>query len=1279
MRDRFNIILQRGQPGSPLTIGKKHHSQYAIQEFQSYGFYTSITYAKWDLDSQATNDMERLYLEKCGESELQKAGECFSLAGCYELAADVYAKGNFFSECLKKEEKKVDKIEQEFLENCALHHHEHKDNRSMMKFVKAFQSIYLMRNFLKSLNCLGELLLLEEELGNFLEAANIAKLRGEILHEADLLGKAGNFREASMLFLIYVLYNSLWIPGSIGWPLKQFTQKLEILAKAKSFAKNELDSFYSFVCTEADILSNEQSDLSITNKYLNASQRHNSVGGEIISARKILDAHLQSNSSKYVWMDYFVFDLTNHSEQMISRNQISVETLVYFWTFWKDKIVNIFKYLKCVDTQDVNEYRRYGDFCLNYLGVRKQFHNLNAIYVLLNSDAYWVQELDSRLLRQNGNLVYIDVRHFVSTARSYWCSELLCVGMKVLDNLETLYKLSFKNPNSMFCQSRCLTYIYEIGGNHWQRNMFSLRGTEVSRNLLKQVIIENISLKGLMGFYGNTPWMTFIQILCGNMGSEFPQGTLPDNISESPRELSILLNFHKALKDTYNANWKEIDYVSPGCFLYLIERLLILASYFKGYFITSKSSFAEWFIYQEHHKVKAGAVEVEATNPCSEVLSSVSYDQDGCKFAPSNFALVADQEDLNNMNGSKLQVWEIFEGLNSLKHGKNPRISLSNAQIIKVDVEKSIHLVTTVMNEHLENAIVEENLLEEVASMLDELKQILLHWIEPELGNNMSTIGELSQRLLSRRPNVEPILSQLFLQPGTNLVVETSDGLSIEQCDVKDSNSKAKENSRAVEVEATNPCSEVLSSVSYDQDGCKFAPSNFALVADQEDLNNMNGSKLQVWEIFEALNSLKHGKNPRISLSNAQIIKVDVEKSIHLVTTVMNEHLENAIVEENLLEEVASMLDELKQISAALDVSEPELGNNMSTIGELSQRLLSRRPNVEPILSQLFLQPGTNLVVETSDGLSIEQCDVKDSNSKAKENSSAVEVEATNPCSEVLSSVSYDQDGCKFAPSNFALVADQEDLNNMNGSKLQVWEIFEALNSLKHGKNPRISLSNAQIIKVDVEKSIHLVTTVMNEHLENAIVEENLLEEVASMLDELKQISAALDVSEPELGNNMSTIGELSQRLLSRRPNVEPILSQLFLQPGTNLVVESSDGLSIEQCDVKDSNSKAKENSSAVEVETVNPCSEVLSSVSYDQDGCVRVPHDGVRCHRASVVLRAAVPLPIYVRHALRVAVGRWLVAARAARLHLLQLFGPVVMGSRLLVADRGGGPVVSR
>ena len=62
----------------------------------------------------------------------------------------------------------------------------------------------------------------------------------------------------------------------------------------------------------------------------------------------------------------------------------------------------------------------------------------------------------------------------------------------------------------------------------------------------------------------------------------------------------------------------------------------------------------------------------------------------------------------------------------------------------------------------------------------------------------------------------------------------------------------------------------------------------------------------------------------------------------------------------------------------------------MSTIQELCKRLLSRRPNLEPILSKQLLQLGTNLVVETSGSISNEQqCDVKDSDSKAKENSSA--------------------------------------------------------------------------------------------------------------------------------------------------------------------------------------------------------------------------------------------------------------------------------------------------
>jgi hypothetical protein len=50
----------------------------------------------------------------------------------------------------------------------------------------------------------------------------------------------------------------------------------------------------------------------------------------------------------------------------------------------------------------------------------------------------------------------------------------------------------------------------------------------------------------------------------------------------------------------------------------------------------------------------------------------------------------------------------------------------------------------------------------------------------------MSTIGELSKRLLSRRPKVEPIFNQRFLQHGTNILVETSEtnGTSVHQSDV---------------------------------------------------------------------------------------------------------------------------------------------------------------------------------------------------------------------------------------------------------------------------------------------------------------------------------------------------------------------------------------------------------------------------------------------------------------------------------------------------------------
>ncbi|KAF3956022.1 hypothetical protein CMV_018821 [Castanea mollissima] len=1023
-----------------------------------------------------------------------------------------------------KRGKEIDKIEHEFLESAACHHHKLKDSRSMMQFVKAFQSIDLMRTFLKSLDCLGELLLLEEESGNFLEAASIAKRRGEILHEADLLGKAGNVKEASMLLLFYVLYNSLWTAGSKGWPLKQFTQKQELLAKAKSFAKND-SNFYSFICTEADNLSNEQGDLSITKEYLNASQRHNSVGGEIISARKILDAHLQSNSAK-------------------------------FWT-----------------------------------------------------------------------------------------------------NLEALYNFSMKNSLSLFCQSRSLTYIYEVAKflleseyrnrSHynnktlqrfvelstksffgyifpldWRKslaeNMFSLRESEVSRNLLEQVIVENISLKGKLtygqigrvvvitlglgkinndlymeilkrfdGTYGNPPWKTFIQVLRGNMGPEFPQGTLTDNNCESPRELCILLKLQEALMDTYNANWREVDYISPGCFLYLIERLLILASYFQGYFIASKSSFAEWFIYQDAD-----------TNP--------------------NSTLVAQMRPFHVIFEFIVNVVQqlLYDKNNTMDWIRRSNINVKDYYPLLV-----LRLVSIICLVHLNSGEFLEFLLELLCRsyITEQLPREFYDFIQRKRKHiNVNVLAEAFKKI--HNPLVIVSLGgkcSRFLCPDAIFV-----DMTVKQCredmlkvlfpeTVKPSQGQTE----TFEVEATNSGNEVLSSGTYDQDSrnCKSAPSNFALVADQGDLNNINGSKLKK-QCREDMLKVLFPDTVKPSQGQTETFEVEATNSGNEVLSsgtydqdsrncksapsnfalVADQgdlnNINGSKLKKQCREDMLKVLfpDTVKPSQGQTETFEVEAtnsGNEVLSSGTYDQD--SRNCKSAPSNFALVADQGD---LNNINGSKLKkQCredmlkvlfpeTVKPSQGQTE----TFEVEATNSGNEVLSSGTYDQDSrnCKSAPSNFALVADQGDLNNINGSRLRVnyfWEIFEALKSLEHGKDPRSFLLNVQMMKVNVEKSIHLVSTVMHERLQNAINEE-----VDSMVDELKQLSAALDVSEPELGNNMSTIQELCKRLLSRRPNLEPILSKQFLQLGTNLVVETSGSISNEQqCDVKDSDSKAKEESSA--------------------------------------------------------------------------------------------------
>ena len=576
-------------------------------------------------------------MEKCGDPK---------------SAAEAYAKGNYFSECLAvcikgrlfymglqviqqwkqnskgaiKESGEIHRIEQNLLEGCARHCHELKDLTGMMKYVRAFHSFESIRTFLRDLCCLDELLLIEKEKENFVEAANIAKCIGDISLEVEMLVEAGCLEDSSKAILQYVLVNSLWQPGSEGWPLKQFIRKKELVNKAKVNAERVSKQFYGFICTEVDILSHKQSTLFELNEYFRSSQNNGSVRGEILSARKIIDAHLHliSTLEDRGKSDLYTY-LTTHSEERISSNQFSIETLVHFWkfwNFWKDEIVNILEYLGGA----IKKYVDYKEFCLNYLGVLKQPNKRTPLYLVLYPEADWVRKTDDRFLHRNGKLVFIDASQFVSAARSYWCAELLSVGIKILEILENLYQFCTRNSFPVFCQSIPLIYIFDVtnflmktGSLHcwhphaetlqmfleksserffgyiypldWRKSstedMVSLRENKLAGNLLREVFLKNISLKGnltygqigravmiMLGsckltdefaesFNKDSPWKDFIKRLCVTKRSELSS----KSSAAAQEELSLILKLREALEDTYNANWRKgIDFVSPVCF-----------------------------------------------------------------------------------------------------------------------------------------------------------------------------------------------------------------------------------------------------------------------------------------------------------------------------------------------------------------------------------------------------------------------------------------------------------------------------------------------------------------------------------------------------------------------------------------------------------------------------------------------------------------------------------------------------------------------------------------
>ncbi|XP_026449123.1 TPR and ankyrin repeat-containing protein 1-like [Papaver somniferum] len=265
--------------GSSSELARVHLTE-AAEIFETIGKFEIA--AKCFIQLKEYERAGLLYLKNSEEPRLEDAADCFSLAGCWSIAAEVYCRANCLLKCLTActkgnlleagllfiekwkadgifdgdtaESQGMKELKQEFLEKCAFLHYQVKDTNSMMKFVRSFNSLNLMRTFLVTHSYLDELVDLEVEFGNCMEAASSAKLRGDLLLGSEILEKGGCYEEASRIILLYVIVNSLWITGSKGWPLKKFSNKEELLTKSKLMAKTSNDNFYELICLVASSL-----------------------------------------------------------------------------------------------------------------------------------------------------------------------------------------------------------------------------------------------------------------------------------------------------------------------------------------------------------------------------------------------------------------------------------------------------------------------------------------------------------------------------------------------------------------------------------------------------------------------------------------------------------------------------------------------------------------------------------------------------------------------------------------------------------------------------------------------------------------------------------------------------------------------------------------------------------------------------------------------------------------------------------------------------------------
>ncbi|PIA31055.1 hypothetical protein AQUCO_05300110v1 [Aquilegia coerulea] len=1027
---------KRKDPKTMMTFVREFHSMKSIRKFlrsrnyldylmsleEEFGNFieaSNIAGEKGDLPSQAD------LLAKGGR--LKDAGDIFSSAACWSRAAEMYARGNYVSKCLsaciegelfdmgldfiKKwkgneyesvdmttESKDLQEVEQEFLKRCALHYHERQNSEFMMKFVRQLQSMDSMRSFLRSVNCLDELLLLEEMAGNFMEAASLAEEKGDLVSEADLLAKAGCFEDAARLILVHVFGYSLWATGCTGWPLKNFPNKEALLAKAKKFAMNGTECFYESVFLEATLLSNKECSLPEMGKSLSASVRLGNFRAEIISAWKILGEHLRLRPSDFEWQHDLVLDGGQHTqENSILCNRVSINSLIYFWNYWRCKMENVLYYLQNIGT--TNEFHRsYQQFCLDYLGLRKNDSEQYPFYIWARTGASWLKGIDKTSLQRRGDVVYLHEYQFAVAARVYWISVISLLGLKVLGTLDALHKFSVQKSSSLVCQGTIVVHIFEVAKyvmelNNWKcgssdlqklpkylqssksnvldivfplewgkimtENMILLRGTKAFKDLLEEVFIEIVGSNCKLT-YGKIGLTVMILFVSGKLSDELYEKTvrffnakppwklfitqLKDHIVSRVGQLALACKLKEALQHTFYVNWQEeVDYISPHYFVYLVERLLYLVSSSQKSFFTTKYSLMEALSFWNWEKTSS------RSSSAGKPLAMEEY---------HDFIVLVIDQILVNRN-------ETFKWL------EKTRINVK--QYHSVLVMRLITLISLIcLNsgqyfDYLSILLARDDIKNQLPRAFCET---LLKWKSHNFGEVLAeALGTIDNPLVIVRVenNFPGFVCSKALVIDLNVIQSREELLgvlfpkSLEDAQVHKDN-----------FELGAKSSRIINQSPEGADGVNIInfPSKLDLTGkeikilenktENEDLD-LSEAYISFWSNIDCLSSGTHKYGGCMNSSyNAPQIKFEIGRCIRVLVAAMSYYnLESCRfdVDARLMVEAKSIVDELKQVSDASIVSQ-DFDSNIERIGEVFGKLRELRPVLQPWLDSVFLESG---------------------------------------------------------------------------------------------------------------------------------------------------------------------------------------------------------------------------------------------------------------------------------------------------------------------------------